>query len=210
MKEIELNLKLSVPNLKIILRFVKQTESVQFCLALFCFCDYRKRKKSLFIKLQRQEALFQGRRVPSVITKGTGDLQLLPINFCSWVLLTACLTATHRWGRGVHTRFRSSQIKGSVKSKSELRDWFIRHWVSREGPLWSHYKQGWAAFILCSTSWYTNQTIFFSPSRCIYSEFHCQKMWLDSAFLSLSTHNCNGSCCNHSGSSSRLAGGSCW
>lgn len=69
LKEIELNLKLSVPNLKVILRFIKQAESAQFCLALFCFCDSRKRKKSLFIKLWRQEALFQGRRVPSVITK---------------------------------------------------------------------------------------------------------------------------------------------
>ena len=62
LKEIELNLKLSVPNLKVILRFIKQTESAQFCLALFCFCDYRKRGKSLPQTVWRQEALFHGRR----------------------------------------------------------------------------------------------------------------------------------------------------
>lgn len=148
----------------------------------------------------RQESAFSN-------YKGAGDLQLLPINFCSWVLLTACLTATHRWGRGVCTRIRSSQIKGSVKSKSELRDWFIQYWVCREGPLWSPLQTKLSCFHIMFYLLVHKSNIFFPPSRCIYSEFHCQKMWLDSAFLSLSTHNHKGNCCNHSGSSSRLAGG---
>ena len=152
----------------------------------------------------RQEALFHAGRVPSIITKGAGGLQLLPINFC-WLLAWQPHADGGEECAQDFLAFPSSQIKVSVKSKSELRNWFIWHWVCGKEPLWSHYKKGWAAFILCSTSWYTNQTVFAFQMHLLWG-FHCQKMWLDSAFLNLSTHNCNGSCYNHSGPSSMLAG----
>lgn len=59
--------------------------------------------KIIFFLCMKQcggERFFHSRQVTSIMTKGARDIQLLPINFCYWVLLTACLTATHRWCGG--------------------------------------------------------------------------------------------------------------
>lgn len=66
-----------------------------------------------------------------------------------------------------------------------------------EGPLLSHYKQ---AKVLSYHVLPLGTQIkpFFFPFRCIYSEFHCQKTWLDKAFLNPTTDNLSGSCYNYS------------
>lgn len=153
----------------------------------------------------RQESLFHARRVTSIITKGAGDIQLLAINLCYRVLLTACLTATCRCGeRSAHKislHFVVHRLKAvSRASQSWRTDLFGTERVGR-GYFWVIRNK--AEALSCYTlpvGTQIKQFFFFIVP--LLWEFHWQRLWLSPAFLNPSTYNLSGSCYNHSGPSS--------
>lgn len=187
MNRIALNLKLNVANLQEILGLIRNQKVLSF--VGLCFASLTtKRKNSM------EESLFHARRVTSIITRGAGEILLLPINFCYQVLLSACLTATHRWGeRSVHKislHFIVHRLKAVSRASQSWRiDLFDR--VCGEKLLLHHYKQGQATFMLSSTSRYTNQAFFFLMH--LLWDFHRQKAWLDPTFLNSSTYSLSSS-----------------
>lgn len=158
----------------------------------------------------RQESLFHARWVTSIITKGPGDIQLLPINFCYQVLLTACLTATHRCrersARKISLHFIVHRLKAVSRASQSWRiDLFGTECVGK-GYFWviTNKAEAISCYVL-PLGTQIKHFFFFSFMVPLLWEFHWQKLWLGPAFLNPGTYNLSGSCYNHSGPSSNAS-----
>ena len=108
-------------------------------------------------------------------------------------------------------------IHGVAKSRTRLSDWTELNWNTEK--IYQTFKIliNYLASSSCLFELVSSPEFPRKLSVSLFTQLQQFKTRTSYFFLllvkyleKLSTHNRNGSCCNHSGSSSRLAGGSCW